>query len=56
VGSDDPAVKAGYVGDVMNHDFGPTPHTLVFPAKLHFMEAEALITLAGAPEQIRGMT
>jgi len=54
-GSDNPAVKAGYVGDVMNHDFGSPPHTLVFPGKLHFMEAEALITLAGAPEQIREM-
>jgi len=52
-GSDNPTVRAGYVGDVMNHDFGPPPHILVFPAKLHFMEAEALITLAGAPEQIR---
>jgi len=52
-GSDNPTVKAGYVGDVMNHDFGLPPHILVFPAKLHFMEAEALITLAGAPEQIR---
>jgi len=54
-GSDDPTVKAGYVGEVMNHNFGPPPHILVFPAKLHFMEAEALITLAGAPEQIREM-
>jgi len=54
-GSDNPTVKAGYVGDVMNHDFGPPPHILVFPAELHFMEAEALITLAGAPEQIREM-
>jgi diphthine synthase len=52
-GSDKPTVKADYVGDLMNHDFGDPPHTLVFPAKLHFMEAEALITLAGAPEQIR---
>jgi diphthine synthase len=52
-GSDKPTIKAGYVGDVINHDFGDPPHTLVFPAKLHFMEAEALITLAGAPEQIR---
>jgi len=52
-GSDNPVVKAGYVVDVMNHDFGDPPHTLVFPAKLHFMEAEALITLASAPEQIR---
>jgi len=55
-GSDNPTVKAGYVRDIMNHDFGDSPHTLVFPAKLHFMEAEALITLAGAPEQIRRMT
>jgi diphthine synthase len=54
-GSDNPSVKAGYVGDVMNHEFGPPPHILVFPAKLHFMEAEALLTLAGAPEQIREM-
>jgi len=54
-GSDNPIVKAGYVGNIMNHDFGAPPHILVFPAKLHFMEAEALITLAGAPEQIREM-
>jgi len=54
-GSDNPTVKADYVRDVINHDFGPPPHTLVFPAKLHFMEAEALITLAEAPEQIREM-
>ncbi|MGQ9460338.1 MAG: diphthine synthase [Candidatus Bathyarchaeaceae archaeon] len=54
-GSDDPTVKAGYVGEMMNYDFGPPPHILVFPVRLHFMEAEALITLAGAPEQIREM-
>ena len=54
-GSHNPTVKAGYVGDVMNHNFGPPPHIIIFPAKLHFMEAEALITLAGAPEQIREM-
>ena len=52
-GSDNPIVKAGYVGDIMNQHFGDPPHTLVFPAKLHFMEAEALITLAGAPEQLK---
>jgi len=54
-GSDNPTIKAGYVGEVINHDFGFPPHTLVFPGKLHFMEAEALITLAGATEQIREM-
>ncbi len=52
-GARDSAVKAGYVEDVIKHNFGAPPHTLVFPSKLHFMEAEALITLAGAPEQIR---
>ena len=54
-GSDNPAIKLGYIKDLVNHNFGDPPHTLVFPARLHFMEAEALITLAGAPEQIRGM-
>jgi len=52
-GSREPIVKAGYVGEVMNYDFGSPPHTLVFPGKLHFMEAEALLTLAEAPESIR---
>jgi len=52
-GSKTPIVKAGYVENVLNYDFGAPPHILVFPGKLHFMEAEALITLAGAPEEIR---
>lgn len=52
-GSRESTVKAGYVRELMNYDFGAPPHTLVFPGKLHFMEAEALITLAGAPEQVR---
>jgi diphthine synthase len=54
-GSIEPAVKAGYLEEVMYYDFGAPPHTLIFPGKLHFMEAEALITLAGAPEEVRGM-
>ncbi len=52
-GSKIPIVKAGYVENMITYDFGSPPHTLVFPGKLHFMEAEALITLAGAPEEIR---
>lgn len=55
-GSKEPTVKAGYVEEVMKKNFGAPPHTLVFPGKLHFMEAEALITLAEAPEQIRERT
>ena len=54
-GSYQPVVKAGYLEDVINYDFGAPPHSLVFPGKLHFMEAEALIALAGAPEGVREM-
>ena len=52
-GSDNPTVKAGPIKDVLNHGFGEPPHTLIFPGKLHFTEAEALITLADAPESLR---
>lgn len=54
-GSEEPTVKAGFIGDVMNYEFGAPPHTLVFPGRLHFMEAEALVTLAKAPELVREM-
>lgn len=54
-GSPEPAVKAGYIEDVITNDFGDPPHTLIIPGKLHFMEAEALITLADAPKEVRGM-
>ena len=52
-GSPEPIVKAGYLEDVIVHDFGAPPHTLIFPGKLHFMEAEALIALADAPEEVK---
>jgi len=51
-GSIEPVVKAGYIEEVINYNFGAPPHTLIFPGKLHFMEAEALITLADAPEEV----
>jgi diphthine synthase len=54
-GSNNPTVKADYVAELLNYDFGPPPHSLVFPGKLHFVEAEALITLAEAPESVREM-
>jgi len=54
-GSYQPVVKAGYLEEVINYDFGAPPHTLIFPGKLHFMEAEALITLADAPEEVMEM-
>jgi len=52
-GSSNPRVKAGSVMDILDYDFGQPPHSLIFPGKLHFMEAEALIVLAGAPETLR---
>jgi diphthine synthase len=52
-GSNSPIVKADAVKTLLRFDFGTPPHTLVFPGKLHFMEAEALIVLAGAPDSIR---
>jgi len=54
-GSQHPLVKAGYIEEIINYDFGAPPHTLIFSGKLHFMEAEALITLADAPEEIKEM-
>jgi diphthine synthase len=54
-GSDNPTVKADFLDEVMKYDFGQPPHSIVFPGKLHFMEAEALIVLAGAPEKVGEM-
>jgi diphthine synthase len=52
-GSNNPTVKAGFLKDLLNYDFGDPPHSIIFPGKLHFMEAEALIVLAGAPDSLR---
>ncbi|MBS7647716.1 diphthine synthase [Candidatus Bathyarchaeota archaeon] len=52
-GSPDPTVKAGAIRELLGYDFGGPPYSLVFPGKLHFMEAEALIVLAKAPATVR---
>ena len=54
-GSEDPTVKADFFNQLQRFDFRKPPHSLVLPGKLHFMEAEALITLTKAPEKIREM-
>jgi len=54
-GSENPTVKADFAEKLLKFDFGKPPHSLVFPGKLHFMETEALITLAKAPERVREM-
>ena len=53
VGSDAPVLKADSVEQLVKFDFGEPPHSLVFLGELHFMEAEALVALAGAPAQLR---
>ena len=54
-GSIAPVVKSGFVKELLKFDFGAAPHSIVFPGRLHFVEAEALITLAKAPETVRRM-
>ncbi|MEE9151334.1 MAG: diphthine synthase [Thermoplasmata archaeon] len=52
VGSEKPVVRAGYLNDLIEEDFGKGLHCLIIPGKLHFMEAEALVEFAGAPKEI----
>jgi diphthine synthase len=52
-GSDDPTLKADFVKNLVNYDFGEPPYSLIFPGDLHFMEIESLIALAGAPSEFR---
>lgn len=51
-GSENPVVRAGRRADLQTEDFGAPHHSIVVPGKLHFMEAEALVELAGAPEEL----
>jgi diphthine synthase len=46
-GSPEPCVKAGRLEELRAYDFGPPLHILVIPARLHFLEEEALEALAG---------
>jgi len=51
-GSDKPVVKAAYLNILKSYEFGELPHVLVVTGELHFMEKEALIKVAHAPESI----
>jgi diphthine synthase len=51
-GSPEPVVRALPMNKLIQHDFAGPLHILVVPAGLHVMEAEALVKLAGAPEDI----
>lgn len=53
-GGPHPVVRAGPVSALRGQRFGPLPHCLIVPGKLHFMEEEALPLFAGSKsDQIR---
>ena len=52
VGSKDVVVKAGKIGELMDYDFGGPLHCIIIPSKLHIVEAEYLVEIAGAPKEI----
>jgi len=45
-------VAAGKLVDLMRLDFGVPPYLLIFPGKLHFVEAEALQLICHAPKEL----
>ena len=51
-GSSNPIIKANYLKNLKNEDFGPPLHTLVVPANLHFLEIEALEKIADLPKDL----
>lgn len=53
-GSDNALVRADRARRLLELDFGPPPHVLIVPGRLHFLEAEALRVFAGAPADAVG--
>ncbi len=51
-GSKNPILRADTIHSLQSIDFGPPLHTIVIPGNLHFMELEALVTIAGLPNKI----
>ena len=55
LGHADSLIKAGKMLDVAQVDFGEAPHCLVVPGPLHFLEEDALKTIAHCPpEALKG--
>ncbi|KZX12275.1 diphthine synthase [Methanobrevibacter curvatus] len=51
-GSPDVLIKAGKIKDLIDFDFGGPLHCLVIPSKLHIVEGEYLVSIAGANKDI----
>ncbi|WP_455241051.1 diphthine synthase [Methanothermobacter tenebrarum] len=52
VGSSDPLIRADLIKRLIVEDFGRPLHCLIIPSTLHFLEAEYLIEIGGAPPDI----
>nr|WP_295000746.1 diphthine synthase [uncultured Methanobrevibacter sp.] len=52
VGSCDVVVKAGKISELIDFDFGGPLHCIIVPSKLHIVEAEYLVEIAGANPEI----
>jgi diphthine synthase len=52
-GGSNPTLKADFIKDLANFDFGQPPYSLIFPGELHFMEVDSLIAFAGTPVTFR---
>jgi diphthine synthase len=55
-GSNNPILKADFIKDLVNFDFGEPPFSLIIPGDLHFMEIDALIAFAGAPKEFKRLS
>lgn len=51
----DMIAKAGTVSETMQVNFGEPPYAMIFPAHLHFVEAEGLHLFCGAPKELVNM-
>jgi diphthine synthase len=49
LGWNNQTIRANTAGRLSSYDFGDPPHALVVPGRLHFLEAEALRTIANCP-------
>ncbi len=48
----DMKIKAGTISELLETDFGQPPYAMIFPAQLHFIEAEALQVFCGARREL----
>jgi diphthine synthase len=52
LGSRFPTIKADKAEVLLSYDFGDPPHALISPGRLHFLEEDALVALAGCPRNV----